>query len=366
MVAVAAAHVITPTQTLSPGVVDIDESSGAIVDIASDQRPGARPRARSGLRRHPGQRHRRRRRRARDGRRLGRVSTSCSPHKARRRGARRSSRRRWRPTAHESHRSPTRQTRHATCPSIIGRPPRGPVPRRCARRPPPRAHHRTRPRLDRVAARSSWSSRPSHPRRATPSMRSRCFAIEVSSSRSGTRPRPQPRRATRWTPAPGWSRTSSTGWARCTIASPASSAPRSPTTGSPRRSSPTSSTCTLPRSASRSRRSHIRWCSSPMPSPGGAAPSATRPCGWSMARPASHDGTLAGSALTMDSAVANVVNRCGVSLEHAIRAASTTPAALLGLVDRGAIEVGRRADLVALDRDLRCAATWIGGTAVHG
>jgi N-acetylglucosamine-6-phosphate deacetylase len=78
------------------------------------------------------------------------------------------------------------------------------------------------------------------------------------------------------------------------------------------------------------------------------------------------DGTLAGSVLTMDSAVANVVNRCGVSLEHAIRSASTTPAALLGLVDRGAIEIGRRADLVALDRDLRCAATWIGGTAVHG
>jgi N-acetylglucosamine-6-phosphate deacetylase len=78
------------------------------------------------------------------------------------------------------------------------------------------------------------------------------------------------------------------------------------------------------------------------------------------------DGTLAGSVLTMDTAVANVVNRCGVSLESAIRSASTTPAALLGLVDRGAIEVGRRADLVALDRDLRCAATWIGGTAVHG
>ena len=39
MVAVAAAHVITPTQTLSPGVVDIDESSGAIVDIASTRGP---------------------------------------------------------------------------------------------------------------------------------------------------------------------------------------------------------------------------------------------------------------------------------------------------------------------------------------
>jgi N-acetylglucosamine-6-phosphate deacetylase len=78
------------------------------------------------------------------------------------------------------------------------------------------------------------------------------------------------------------------------------------------------------------------------------------------------DGTLAGSMLTMDAAVANAVNRCGIALEDAIGAASTTPAALLGLADRGAIEVSRRADLVALDQDLRCAATWIGGTAVHG
>jgi len=78
------------------------------------------------------------------------------------------------------------------------------------------------------------------------------------------------------------------------------------------------------------------------------------------------DGTLAGSMLTMDRAVANVVSRCEVGLEDALRAASTTPAALMGLTDRGAIEVGRRADLVALDPDLACVATWIGGVRVHG
>jgi N-acetylglucosamine-6-phosphate deacetylase len=82
--------------------------------------------------------------------------------------------------------------------------------------------------------------------------------------------------------------------------------------------------------------------------------------------PRLEDGTLAGSVLTMDRAIANVVQRCGVSLEDAVCAASTTPAALLGLADRGEVAVGRRADLVALDGELRCAATWIGGSLVHG
>ena len=78
------------------------------------------------------------------------------------------------------------------------------------------------------------------------------------------------------------------------------------------------------------------------------------------------DGTLAGSALTMDRAVANVVEHCAVEVEDAVAAASTTPATLLGLADRGAIEVGRRGDLVALTPDLRAQATWIGGEQVHG
>src|SRR5581483_7800934 len=42
------------------------------------------------------------------------------------------------------------------------------------------------------------------------------------------------------------------------------------------------------------------------------------------------DGTLAGSALTMDAAVRNVVHAAGVAVEDAITAASTTPARLLG------------------------------------
>lgn len=73
------------------------------------------------------------------------------------------------------------------------------------------------------------------------------------------------------------------------------------------------------------------------------------------------DGTLAGSTLTMDQAVRNVVTHCGLSLDAAVQAASTTPARLLGLSDRGAIAPGQRADLVALGPDLAVEAVWIAG-----
>ena len=78
------------------------------------------------------------------------------------------------------------------------------------------------------------------------------------------------------------------------------------------------------------------------------------------------DGTLAGSALTMDAAVRHVVERAGVALVDAVAAAATTPARLLGLADRGAIEIGRRADLVALTPSLEIEAVWIGGHQCYG
>ncbi len=77
------------------------------------------------------------------------------------------------------------------------------------------------------------------------------------------------------------------------------------------------------------------------------------------------DGTLAGSVLTMDGALTNVVRHSEVSLPDAVQAASTTPARLLGLDDRGAIAPGRRADLVALeptgDGAWRVRTVWVGG-----
>ncbi|HEX6340471.1 N-acetylglucosamine-6-phosphate deacetylase [Umezawaea sp.] len=65
-------------------------------------------------------------------------------------------------------------------------------------------------------------------------------------------------------------------------------------------------------------------------------------------------GSLAGSTLTMDAAFRNAVTSCGLSIVEASRAASTRPAALLGLSDRtGELRAGLAADLVVLDAELR-------------
>ncbi len=72
------------------------------------------------------------------------------------------------------------------------------------------------------------------------------------------------------------------------------------------------------------------------------------------------DGTLAGSALTMDAAI-RVCRDAGVELSAAVAAASTNPARLLGLDDRGLVEVGRRADLVALTPANEIEQVWVAG-----
>lgn len=73
-------------------------------------------------------------------------------------------------------------------------------------------------------------------------------------------------------------------------------------------------------------------------------------------------GGLAGSTLTMDRALRCAVTDCGVPITVAAAAAATTPATLLGLDDRyGAIAVGRYADFVLLDDDLRIIRTMTGG-----
>lgn len=75
-------------------------------------------------------------------------------------------------------------------------------------------------------------------------------------------------------------------------------------------------------------------------------------------------GVLAGSALDMAGAVRNAVQLLGLSLEEAVRMASTYPAEFLGLGDsHGRIAPGYRADLVALDDEYRVQQSWIGGAA---
>jgi len=80
--------------------------------------------------------------------------------------------------------------------------------------------------------------------------------------------------------------------------------------------------------------------------------------------PVRADGTLAGSGLRMDAAVANLVT-AGIGLAEAVAAASRIPADLIGRPDLGRIEPGAAADLVWMDDDLRTRATWVGGELVY-
>jgi N-acetylglucosamine-6-phosphate deacetylase len=82
------------------------------------------------------------------------------------------------------------------------------------------------------------------------------------------------------------------------------------------------------------------------------------------APPVRDDGTLAGSALRMDVAVANLV-RAGVGLTDAVEAGTRVPADLIGRPDLGRIVPGAAADLAWLGDDLRTRATWIGGDLVY-
>jgi N-acetylglucosamine-6-phosphate deacetylase len=72
-------------------------------------------------------------------------------------------------------------------------------------------------------------------------------------------------------------------------------------------------------------------------------------------------GRLAGSTLTMDRAVRNLVDFAGCSPVEAVAAASSVPAGLLGRADRGRLAVGNRADLVLFDEEMQVVATMVGG-----
>lgn len=76
-------------------------------------------------------------------------------------------------------------------------------------------------------------------------------------------------------------------------------------------------------------------------------------------------GTLAGAHLTMAAAVRCAVQQAGLPLASVLRMATLTPARAIGIADRGRIAPGCRADLVALDADLRVDAVWQGGVRLR-
>jgi N-acetylglucosamine-6-phosphate deacetylase len=78
------------------------------------------------------------------------------------------------------------------------------------------------------------------------------------------------------------------------------------------------------------------------------------------------NGTLAGSILSLDQAVRNLVEITGCSLAEALPTVTTTPAKAIGLDrERGRIERGYVADMVLLSRDLRVRATITEGEVVY-
>ncbi len=76
------------------------------------------------------------------------------------------------------------------------------------------------------------------------------------------------------------------------------------------------------------------------------------------------DGTLSGSLLSMLSAVRNCVKNVGIPIDEALRMASTYPAILMNLNDRGRIEPGFRADLIVFDNEFILSGVFIGGESI--
>lgn len=76
--------------------------------------------------------------------------------------------------------------------------------------------------------------------------------------------------------------------------------------------------------------------------------------------------TLAGSCLTMDVGVRNLVAFAGVCACEAIEMATLTPARSIGVSDRkGSLERGKDADVVLLDEDLNVVSTLVMGEVVY-
>jgi N-acetylglucosamine-6-phosphate deacetylase len=82
------------------------------------------------------------------------------------------------------------------------------------------------------------------------------------------------------------------------------------------------------------------------------------------APPVRADGTIAGSALRMDRAVANIVS-LGIPVPTAVAAATRRPADLIGRPDLGRLAAGAAADMVWLSPQLATRAAWVGGRLAY-
>jgi N-acetylglucosamine-6-phosphate deacetylase len=77
------------------------------------------------------------------------------------------------------------------------------------------------------------------------------------------------------------------------------------------------------------------------------------------------DGTLAGSALTMDAALRNAARFLEIPMHEALRMTTSTPAAILGLPTRGRIAPGADADLIFLSAEGEVRETLVSGRTIY-
>lgn len=76
--------------------------------------------------------------------------------------------------------------------------------------------------------------------------------------------------------------------------------------------------------------------------------------------------TLAGSLLTLDQAVKNLILSTGCPIPAALEAASLRPAQMLQIAEtKGHLDIGADADFLFLDEELNVQATYIGGSQVY-
>lgn len=75
-----------------------------------------------------------------------------------------------------------------------------------------------------------------------------------------------------------------------------------------------------------------------------------------------HKGDLAGSKLTMDKAVRNMIKHTGVNLTDAFRMASLNPATAIGIAeDVGSLSVGKRANIILIDEEINVRSVYLDG-----
>lgn len=78
------------------------------------------------------------------------------------------------------------------------------------------------------------------------------------------------------------------------------------------------------------------------------------------------DGGLAGSTLTMERAIKNVMAAAGVTLGEALKMATCNPARVIGVEEeKGSLAPGKDADLTVLDEDLTVELTMVKGQIVY-